>query len=386
MKGGYGALEGGGGQGTSGTLEITGQMNNFGVLQIDAANTYGGVYASSGSTVRLDGFDKNIVNYGTIEIGGSASGVGGAPPAGTLDINEGFFYNFGTVIVGGGTGSELESSGGRGGQFVVGPEGDFVDHGAVIVDGGQDGGAGGTLDLSGYSGIGFAAPITIDLQAGASGSGGGVLIERFSVIVDPGNAIDIAGGAGISSASMTVESNGTLSIAGLVTGGGTLVNDGSIEGGIFGFGRGYPGVIDVAHFVNDGTLDTGRYGTFSILDGVTTSAGSAGLLDLTDGTLRLYGAVDAGQSVQFTALIGSTDTLALGDASLFSGVIDGLGTSTTLDFLKLDVTSASSSGDTLLIGTAEGGTISLALGGALDPGLTLHLFSDGAGGTDLTFG
>jgi hypothetical protein len=161
-----------------------------------------------------------------------------------------------------------------------------------------------------------------------------------------------------------------------ITGEGTLVNDGYIGAG----------VILVKNFVNDGTIAVPSGGTLSILDGVMTNLGTTGLIDAFNRNLRIYGAVDAGQTVQLGASAGGNDTLALGDASLFSGVIDGLGTSTTLDFLKLDVTSASSSGDTLLIGTAEGGTISLALGGALDPGLTLHLFSDGAGGTDLTFG
>jgi hypothetical protein len=385
MKGGYGALEGGGGQGTSGTLEITGQMNNFGVLQIDAANTYGGGYASSGSTVRLDGFDNYLNNYGAIDIGGSARGAGGAAPSGTLDIGGSFLLNNGTITVGG-AGAHFEAGGGFGGLLVVGAGGDFVNNGTVIVEGGQDGGTGGTLDLSGYGGTGDGSGGTIDVQAGAAGSGGGVFIERFSFVVDPGNSITIAGGVGSSSASMTVESRGMLYDAGTITGEGTLVNDGYIGASIFGFGQGYAGVISVTNFVNDGTIAVPSGGTLSILDGVMTNLGTTGLIDAFNGNLRLYGAVDAGQTVQLGASAGGNDTLALGDASLFSGVIDGLGTSTTLDFLKLDVTSASSSGDTLLIGTAEGGTISLALGGALDPGLTLHLFSDGAGGTDLTFG
>jgi hypothetical protein len=388
MKGAYGALEGGGGQGTSGTLEIAGNMKNFGVLQIEAANTYGGGYASSGSVVRLDGYDHYLNNYGMIAITGSAKGDGGGPPAGTLEIVSSFLDNWGTVIVGGGTDSQFGTAGGLGGSFMVDASGYVFDSGSVIVQGGQNGGAGGTMDLSGQVIIGYSAVSTVDLQAGASASGGGVFIERADLVIDPGSTINIAGGTGISSASMTLERGGLLYNSGVITGDGTLVNDGYIGIGvnIYSKGSNGPGVIAVAHFINDATVGVPTNGMLSILDGVSTSAGSRGDIHVYNGTLRLYGAVDAGQMVQLGASAGGNDTLALGDASLFSGVIDGLGTSTTLDFLKLDVTSASSSGDTLLIGTAEGGTISLALGGALDPGLTLHLFSDGAGGTDLTFG
>jgi hypothetical protein len=375
MKGAYGAADGGAGQGTSGTLDITGVLDNHGVLTIDAANTYGNGFAASGSTVRLDG------SYGSYNYFNNF---------GAIDIGGGNFENLGTVSVGGGAGSLFASAGGLGGQFVVAAGGNFADRGGTVdIGGGQSGGAGGTLDDSGYAfvGNGYIGG-TIALQAGAAGSGGGTFIDSSFFSVEYLGTIDIAGGVSSSAATMTVASGGVLYDGGLITGAGTLVNDGLIGERPADFTTQAHGVISIAHLVNNGTIDaTYRLlggDTLEIYGALSASAGATGVLSVVSGAdLALFGSVASSQTVSFSDTGSLTALLGLADPTAFAGTLAGLGSFATIDFLKLDVTGASSTGDTLAVTIAGSGTVDLALAAPLAAGTSFSLSGDHAGGTDL---
>jgi hypothetical protein len=143
-------------------------------------------------------------------------------------------------------------------------------------------------------------------------------------------------------------------------------------------------LISGVTFLNDGTVENSSFASRLTIDSaISSDPGKTGLIALYDSaTIALGGVVASSQTVAF---FGDNDSLYLANAATFAGTLSGLGVSDLIDFLKQDITSASTTGDTLAIGVAGGETIDLALAAPLS-GLSLTLQSDGSGGTDLLFG
>jgi hypothetical protein len=201
----------------------------------------------------------------------------------------------------------------------------------------------------------------------------GTLIDRGLITLGAANAM-----GGLASI-MTITATGVLIDQSAIKGGGTIDNAGAIGS----TASGATASISVADLLNTGTVTAAAGSSFLIGGPVTSQTGSTGSFVLMAGaTLDLAGGVAAGQSALFA---GAGGTLALGDASAFSGIIDCVQAQTSIDFLKLDVTSATSSGTTLAIGLQNGTTIDLTLGAPLPAGIALQLAPDGHGGTDLHF-
>jgi hypothetical protein len=143
-------------------------------------------------------------------------------------------------------------------------------------------------------------------------------------------------------------------------------------------------VISGVSFINDGTVELFNNSLLTIDSAVTSDPGKAGALIIASGSiLDLNGPVAASERVSFFQY-GYRNLLELGNAATFSGTL-AVGATDTIDFLKQDITSASTAGYTIALGVAGGATIDLALATPLR-GVSLSLQSDGNGGTDLLFG
>jgi hypothetical protein len=211
---------------------------------------------------------------------------------------------------------------------------------------------------------------TIALLSGAGGSGGS-LVDSESLINS--GVVTIASGTGNVAAVFSIAAGGTLTNNGTFSGAGVLDNHGEIlaEAG---------SDIETAVLTNDGTIQFAA-SSMSFIDSAIAADAHTGVLNLAVATtLTLNGSVSSNQTVDFT---GSNADLALGDANAFAGILQGLGSASTLDFLKMDVTSATVSGTTLIIQPATGPALHLTLAAPLPTGTTLQLTSDNNGGTDL---
>jgi hypothetical protein len=316
------------------TLTDAGLLTNNGTLVVNAVRDE---YNPAGTAAVL-AVTGSLVNANRITLYGSASSYdydSGPPPA-TLSVL-GTLTNGGTITIGAGTTLDRH-------DFGVG---------AALSDA-------GVLTNTG----------TIALLSGVGGSGGS-LVDSRSLINN--GVVTIGGGAGTQAAVFSITTGGTLTNTGTFSGDGVLDNQGDIlaEAG---------SDIAVAELANDGTIQLAA-SSMSFISSAIAADARTGVLDLSFATtLTLNGTVSSNQSVDFA---GSGATLALGDTPGFAGVLDGLGAASTLDFLNLDVTSASASGTTLTIQPATGPALHLTLGAPLASGTTLALTSDDNGGTDL---
>jgi hypothetical protein len=195
----------------------------------------------------------------------------------------------------------------------------------------------------------------------------------------------MGGGLGESSFNFDAPSPGTGATLALS---GVLVNQGyiALQGGWSYISAGAHHVTTgaiFATFINDGTVVVAPSGTFVVDSSSAISAdpGDAGVFDISaQSTPTLADAVASSQTIAF---LGSPASLLLGHAMVFSGMLDGLAPRDSIDFLHLEVTSASTSGTTLDIGLAGGSVLDLAMGAPLT-GVSFGLAGDGNSGTILT--
>jgi hypothetical protein len=366
-------------------MTVSGSFDNLGTLNIGSGlNAYDPVAAG---TVAVSGI---LHNSGYISVGGYRNPYGG----GALLSISGSLDNVGTIFVTGiyepsqtgETGQTLEIAGvlNNRGQITLQSGGinqNYPGVGGLLLDNGTLENS-GTLTIEGKVGAVTGGTVVVN---GVFSNTGTVMQQQDSRIVVNGSltndgAITIAGGVGTAAGELAVMQRGVLSLGtGTIQGGGVLLNQGTIVAG-GGFS-----VISGVSFINDGTVDISDSSLLTIDSAVTSDPGKTGVFNISgDGTLALNGAVAASETVSIF-MDGYRNLLELGNAATFSGTLSGLGATDTIDFLKQDITSATTTGDTLAVGVAGGETIDLVLAMPL-LGLSLTLQSDGNGGTDLLFG
>ena len=339
VAGGYGMSQEGSNEGYFGdgaSLMVAGVLNNDGYLAVGAALAEGsaGILLDAGS----------LANTGTITLMGSGYGYHSPPPAATLEVT-GSLANSGAINVGGGILNFFSATPGLGALLSVS---------GVLTNA-------GTVSVSGAAGKPF--------DSGAAGT-----VIDSGRLVNNGLIALVAGAYAGNAGALSVSAGATLGNSGTISGTGTLLNQGEIVA------RG--GEITTAGLINDGTIQLAPATAFFISSAITDDAAKIGLLNLATGaTLTLAGSIANTQAVAF---IGTGETLALSDATTFAGVLDGLKPSATLDFLNLDVTSAATTGTSLMLAVSNGQTLDLTLGAPLPAGTILQLQSDNRGGTDLT--
>ena len=356
-----------------GLLEAT----NGATLDIHSVvNNDGGTIKADGGTVDLE---TSTTNIGTIE----------AVNGGTVDFNGGILNNTATSTVeaDGGTinvDASIENYGGTieavGGGIVTIGENVTVDQnfGGIL----EATGAGSEIEIEGGTTV----------KVGTIETSDGGLIEVLggdntflNVIIEDGSFIQIDDGATLTlqdtttlDGTVTLEGDGTVllqptnsQIAGGV-GGGTLVNETTIEGGGTIGGSGLvldnqsSGIIDAAsHLIidtgnkvtNAGTLEATNGGTLEIHDSVTNTGGTIAASGA-NAVIELFGATITGGTVESSG----------------GGIIETPSGTSTLDgvtvndgsILKADTGSSLDLEDT----TTLNGTVTLEGGGTfvLDPG------------------
>jgi predicted Zn-dependent protease len=249
-------------------------------------------------------------------------------------------------------------------------------------------GANGTLDLAG--GRGFytpSTPLSVDgslILSGGTLTDGGLTVQPDGTLLGFGTVESTVQNSGVIEAR-----DGTLTLAGGVTDGGTLIADA-------GATLALSGSFLIASIVDDGTIEAGP----GLLDIARPVTGSGGFL--IEGGIQIGGGE--------TATVGTTTTLELGGASsaavafngagavlrldsplAFTGTISGFGvdlgtgTSDVIDLRGITADHASLSGHVLLV--SEGGTVvdRINLAGDTYGAATFTTTADGdAGGTSVT--
>ena len=302
----------------TGTLEAT----NGGTLQIDdVVNNDGGTIKADGGTVDLD---TSTTNVGTIE----------AINGGTVDFNGGILNNTATSTVeaDGGTvniDASIENYGGTieavGGGIVTIGTGVTVDQnfGGIL----EATGAGSEIEIKGGTTVKVGTLETSDggliEVLGGDNTFLNVAIEDSSLIqIDDGATLTLQDTTTLDG-TVTLEGDGTVllqptnaQIAGGI-GGGTLLNETTIEGGgAIGDGSGglvldnrSSGIIDAnlsGHLVidtgnkvtNAGTLEATAGGTLEIHDNVTNTGGTIAASD-PNSIVELFGATIIGGTLEF---------------------------------------------------------------------------------------
>ena len=363
--------------GLGAALEVTGVLTNQGVLDVGGGYVFYGqdsVSTGSGATLTDAG---SLTNAGSLLVYGGTSFSSGN--AGVI-IDTGTLTNTGTITLLNGERIYYGSQAAGAAFDVVG---ELTNSGLISVYGGGDravfeaAGMGATLSDTGVL-VNAGTIIALGANVASSYSGFGGSVIDSSTLVNSGMIMLDAGFNGGVSGTLSVTAGASLTNSGSIGGGGTLVNDGTIIST-----AGPTGSLLMASFVNNGLVQLATDSSFVVKSDVTASTGARGVFDVgQQSTLSLYRPVTASQQVAFT---GSLSTLSLGDASDFAGIIAGLQPQTTIDFLNLDVTSATPVGTTLEIGVAGGGSLNLALAAPLGSDITLKLVSDGHQGTDLNF-
>jgi hypothetical protein len=344
----------------NGAIQVTGSLTNdatltaFGgesLLKFSVYQGYGGLISVAGTLTNASGAIISL-HGGLSEKYGPNHYISPWTGGGALLAVTGVMTNDGMVVVGGGAGGyplRYNHDFGYGAALSVALGGILTNYGTVEIQQGE---------TSSY---------------GLYGTGG--LATDAGQFANEG-VITIAGGVGTSVGEFVITQTGELT-AGTINGAGVLLNQ-----GVIGAGGGLS-VISSVTFLNDGKVKSyGASSRLTINSAVSSDTSKTGLLALYNGAaLVLGGAVGSSQTVGF---FGGSDSLSLGNAATFAGTLSGLGATDIIDFLKQDIVSASTTGDTLAVGVAGGETIDLALAAPLS-GLSLTLQSDGSGGTDLLF-
>jgi fibronectin-binding autotransporter adhesin len=391
-----------------GTIDLETSTTNIGVIEAVNGGTVdiaGGILNNTAtSTVEADGgtvnIDASIENYG-----GTIEAVGGGIV--TIGENVTIDQNFGGTLEATGTGSEIEIKGGTtvkvgtietsdGGLIeVLGGDNTFLN--VVIEDGSvikTDGGAtltlqdtttlDGTVTLEG-DGTVLLQPTNSQI---AGGVGGGTLVNQTTIegggtIGGSGLVLDNQSSGIIDAAShLIIDTGNTVTNAGTLeaTGGGTLEIEDRVDnagGTIAAHGSGSVVELDGITVVS-GTLVTDTCGVIetgaagATLDGVTIAAGSA--IEVISGTtLTLHDTTDRGG----TLTVDSGSTLAIdstnpGNVTTLDGV-----TVTNDGTIQIDDLPPSA---TLILDddtTVSGGIVSIGSAGTL----TIETGASGSGAT-----
>jgi hypothetical protein len=362
---------------TGGTLSVSGTLVNAGTLVLSGGTGNALTPGIDNGAQALLGAGSSVGNlYGLIVVGGGAAyGYGGGatgPASGATLSIWGYFSNNGTIDVQPGGTAYRDDPGGGG---VLVDSGSLFNFGAIAIDGGR---------APGYAASGYGASATV--------AAGGELINDGTVTVGAGQSTYGAGGTGgVLDVVGQLDNEGTLLVggqmagsyangsAGLVTVSGTLINDALIvlQGGTGAGGAGGITVTATGTLINDGTIE-GR--------GTVTTVGALsghGVFELQAGSVVAFGgSVGAGETISFLA---GASALRLGDAAQFSGVLQGVQAGVAIDVGGLAVTEASVAGNALDLTLGSGGTLDLHLAAPLAAGISVHLSSDGAGGTEVSF-
>jgi fibronectin-binding autotransporter adhesin len=382
LQGGAGSTLYSGTKDQSATLTIAGDLKNLAIVNLDASSVLSidsAGYLANASLLTVAG------DQGEVDDFLNSHGTGG-----TLS-DAGVMMNSGTLMLAGGLNGYIpgRTFGGAGAQMLV--AGSLTNTGTMSLGGGSSFqpdyspyfifAAGATLALTGM----LLNSGTISLATGAVGinerdDGGGAYLSDSGLLTNTGK-ITVTAGPGITNATLIIGNTGSLSDLGTIMGSGTLTNAGVIGSGGAGVTS---GAITLTALTNDGTIEVAPGGGFYISSMIGANSGQNGVLDLmANSRLTLTGTVSNREQADF---VGINSTLALGDASDFAGIIAGLQPQTTIDFLNMDVTSATPVGTMLDIGLADGGSFDLALAAPLGSDISLNLVSDGHQGTDLNFG
>ena len=347
----------------AGTMEAT----NGGTLVLDDSVNNSGTIEAIGGTITID--DSTISNSGQI---GAVTGGAGDANAGTLTITDSTVHNAGGEILAVGSGSVvhiagstidggelltdahglIEIAGGNGPTIFDGSGGSEGLHGAAVS---SDGSSDGPLTVDGHVSVDPYA--TLDLVGNIVNNGdidltqvlpgadpaGATLQISNTVSLDGTGTITLLGSeTSITSAtdSAQLDNGSTIQGAGEIGDSAmTLVNkgDGVIDANN---AHGFSLVLDTGSntITNGGTLEASGAGYLDIKSGVDNHGGtllasggtieaescvSGGSGTIAGGTLQF----DAAASVNVTFNNGDSGhdygTLVLGDASQFSGQIDG---------------------------------------------------------------
>ncbi len=229
--------------------------------------------------------------------------------------------------------------------------------------------------------------------------------DLANLTAENGATVDVAGQASLDGpltlgtasgdgASLMVGAGDTLALASaaLISGTGTLVNDGVITGG-----NGLGATTISAGLSNQGTLAVDA-GTL-VLNGTASNAGVisvAGATFSTTGALAGVGTLALGAGAAATlagadagaiTFAGTGASLTLDAPASVTGAISGFAAGDTIDLVQLAANGDSYSAGTLTLTDATGGGAASVVGSLTLPGLgtspTLALASDGASGTEI---
>ncbi|WP_186728909.1 autotransporter outer membrane beta-barrel domain-containing protein [Sphingomonas panacisoli] len=389
----------------SGVMSGTGVVNvgggGAGVTTFSGANTYTGDTTITGGTLRVIG-GAAIADTGKVVV--TAPGifdVGAAETVGEIGGNGSITLSGGTLTVGKGTFSGV-ISGTNGltknttGTLVLSGANTFTGA-ATVTD--------GTLELQGGNAIGNTTAVVVNAAAGPPATSGRLLVTNAETI----GSLSGNGGSVVLTANLTTGDAGNTSYAGVISGAGALLKQGTgtftltganaYSGGtvvLAGTLEGNTTSLQGAILVNaggtllftqpaDGTYagnltgagtvtkagagnltlsgtNSGFSGTTNLNGGTVSIASAAnigtGTLAFNGGTLATTGATTLANAVTLGAGGGTINT---GAATTLSGVISGTGALTKTGTANLTLSGANtySGGTTVSAGTLTGTTTSL---------------------------
>ncbi|MEI6464508.1 MAG: autotransporter-associated beta strand repeat-containing protein, partial [Verrucomicrobiota bacterium] len=374
--------------GTTGS--ITGNVVNQATVVFNRSDavTVAGVISGSGNIVQqgsgttvLTGANSytggTTINAGTLQIGaGGTTGslAGNVVNNATLTINRSDAVTLGGGITGSGS---LVNAGAGNTTFsgVIGGTGSFRQEGTgTVIFNATNTYTGGTTIAAGTLQIG---------SGGTTGSVGGNIVNNATLAINRSDAVTLAGVVSGSGALVQL-GNGTTTLAGANTyTGGTTITAGTLQIGA----GGATGSL-VGNVLNNGTLAVNRSDAVTV-DGVISGSGAlkqvgsgttiltgantyAGGTTINAGTLQLGSGGSAG-SVTGNIVNNATLTLNRGDANTVESVISGTGSlrqlgsgTTTLTGANLYTGGTTISAGTLQIGS--GGTAGSLTGNVVNNG------------------
>jgi hypothetical protein len=359
--GGFGGFGGGGGR--NGIAVAGGSLSNQGTIAggVGGASTSFGSGGGGGIGVVLS--SGSLTNQATITggFGGGGDGTDGGGGGAGVDVTGGSLASTTQGMITGGIGGYGTGYGGGGGAGVALTSGSLTNQGTIK---GGAGGYGRNYGGGGGAGIGVEG-------------GGLVITNQGTIIGGTGGGSD--GGAGGGAAGVRFQL------------GGTLVDAGSVSGGI-----GMSGIADAVYFggaTNNRLIVENGYG---LSGGVFGSASASN-------TLELLGTAGDAVSVSYNSLgltNFSTVAFAPGDATYATlrvtsntalpGTLAGfIGVHDTVDLTALsdagnDATTSFNTLTNVLTVTGDNGSVGLQLDGENYTGVRWEASNDGANGTDVT--
>lgn len=257
----------------------------------------------------------SISNSGTIRGGAGRDGSGVAGPGGSGVSGALSLTNFGTVQGGAGGGSNNFGGGGFGGSGVSGTS---IVTNSGTIRGGDGGGGSGTFTSGngGGSGVSGATSLTNfgTIQGGTgggtgfgSGGDGGVGVSGTSFITNAGT---IQGGDGGNNANGGFNGRGG---AGIVGSNLTIINSGSISGGMVGSGGFYTGRADAITFTGGSNTLTLQGTAWSLTGNLAITGGS---LTFDQSTAQTLGNVITGNG---SVIQNGVGTLTLTGTNAYTG-------------------------------------------------------------------